>query len=202
MACGRELERQFGAARAVWMAAGGAHAMEPTTGGAVWGCSVGAHGQLGVGATDRHPVRVWGECGERGIRRRQDHMVSPHTVRKVRLNPGHSYNRLRSGHHIPCDCGRVLSGSRVAEPNWDVSINKSNESSNAPSLCQIITLCSQHCPSCGGDGGGVSQTQYRYSIIYDIRSFKSGEEEERRGRGEGIGRGGGGNFVCKRRGGG
>ena len=59
----RELEGQFGGARALSLAAGFAHTMVVTTCGAVWGCGRGAHGQLGVGDTaDRHaPVRVGGE---------------------------------------------------------------------------------------------------------------------------------------------
>ena len=59
----RELKGEFGGARALSLAAGGAHTMVVTTCGAVWGCGSGEDGQLGVGNTaDRHaPVRVGGE---------------------------------------------------------------------------------------------------------------------------------------------
>ena len=59
----RELEGQFGGARALSLAAGGVHTIVVTTCGAVWSCGGGYHGQLGVGSrADRHaPVRVGGE---------------------------------------------------------------------------------------------------------------------------------------------
>jgi len=59
----REVEGQFGGARALSLAAGRAHTMVLTTCGEVWGCGAGAAGQIGVGDTaDRHAlVRVGGE---------------------------------------------------------------------------------------------------------------------------------------------
>ena len=59
----KEIEGQFGGARALSLAAGRYHTMVLTTCGVVWGCGAGTHGQLGVGDTvDRHaPVRVGGE---------------------------------------------------------------------------------------------------------------------------------------------
>jgi hypothetical protein len=59
----RELGGQFGGPRALSLAAGYAHTMVLTTCGAVWGCSEGFNGLLGVGdRANRHaPVRVRGE---------------------------------------------------------------------------------------------------------------------------------------------
>ncbi len=69
----RELEGQFGGARALSLAAGCAHTMVVTTCGAVWGCGRGEDGQLGVGDwADRYaPVRVGGEeaFGQSNVRK-------------------------------------------------------------------------------------------------------------------------------------
>ncbi len=78
----RELEGQFGGARARSLAAGGAHTMVLTTCGAVWGFGYGEEGQLGVGdRDDRHaPVRVGGDDAFGQSKVRMVACGSQHTV--------------------------------------------------------------------------------------------------------------------------
>ena len=115
-----ELEGQFGGARALSLAAGGAHTMVLTTCGAVWGCGEGADGQLGVGdRADRHaPVRVGGEEAFGQSKVRMVACGSYHTVAVTEEGAVWSWGRGNGGRLGQNDDHNRLAPARVGQERF------------------------------------------------------------------------------------